>query len=438
MDDTARIVSKSLRLRLSVGLISTTLVAALLAGFVSFMLTYEHLLERQDEQLRRLVALVDLQSRSQLEHFVPLSDSVSFVQVVDPSRLGPSLPAGICALSEGLRTEFWNGEEWRIFVHRRSDDLRVVAAQKMSRRNSIARSSAARTATPLLLLMPFLLLLIHTLIRRSFRPLLSLAAEIDSHEIDDLREISPELVPTEVRSFVQAIDGMLGRVAQTLSSQRRFVADAAHELRTPLTVLSLQSQRLRQAEMSESAHKEFAILCEGIARAQRLVDQLLALARAQDAPQAPSMVLLEETVRTALEDMLPLAHARRIDLGIVELHSQDVAGPENELRTLVKNVLENALRYTPEGGCVDVSLCSDPEGRACLIVEDNGPGIPLQERERVFDPFYRIIGNDDVGSGLGLSIVRAVCDKIGARVKLMDSQKGHGLRVEVCFQESKA
>jgi len=168
------------------------------------------------------------------------------------------------------------------------------------------------------------------------------------------------------------------------------------------------------------------------------VDQLLALARAQDAPQAPSMALLEETVRTVLEDLLPLAHARRIDLGIVEMHSQDVSGPENELRTLVKNVLENALRYTPESGCVDVSLCSDTEGCACLIVEDNGPGIPLKERERVFDPFYRIIGNDDVGSGLGLSIVRAVCDKIGARVKLMDSQKGHGLRVEVRFQESKA
>jgi len=428
-------VSKSLRLRLSVGLISTTLVTALLAGAVSFLLTYEHLLERQDEQLRRLGGLVDLQPRSLLERFVPLTDSVSFVRVVDPRSPRPSLPPGICTLREGLRSEFWNGEEWRIFVHGRDDGLRVVAAQKMSRRNSIARSSAAKAAIPLLLLMPLLLLLIHTLIRRSFRPLLSLAAEIDSHEIDDLREISPELVPTEVRPFVQAIDGMLSRVAQTLSNQRRFVADAAHELRTPLTVLSLQSQRLRQAEMSESAHKEFAILCEGIVRAQRLVDQLLALARAQDASQVPSMVLLEETVRTVLEDLLPLAHARRIDLGIVEMHGQDVAGPENELRTLLKNILENALRYTPEGGCVDVSLLADAEGHACLIVEDDGPGIPSQERVRVFDPFYRIVGNDDVGSGLGLSIVRTVCDKIGAQVKFTDSQKGHGLRVEVRFQE---
>jgi two-component system OmpR family sensor kinase len=190
--------------------------------------------------------------------------------------------------------------------------------------------------------------------------------------------------------------------------------------------------------MSESAHKEFAILCEGIARAQRLVDQLLALARAQDAPQAPSLVLLEETLRAVLEDLLPLAHARRIDLGIVEMHGQDVAGPENELRTLLKNIIENALRYTPEGGCVDVSLLTDANGKTCLIVEDDGPGIPSRERERVFDPFYRIVGNDDVGSGLGLSIVRAVCDKIGAQVTLMDAQKGHGLRVEVRFQEPRA
>jgi two-component system OmpR family sensor kinase len=188
--------------------------------------------------------------------------------------------------------------------------------------------------------------------------------------------------------------------------------------------------------MPDPARLEFTRLCEGIGRTQRLVEQLLALARTQDGPIEGPSVALEEVIRATVEELLPLSLEKGIDLGIAERRGTGPSGPESHLRAVVRNLVENALRYAPQGGRVDISLVDVPGG-ALLSVEDDGPGIPPQERESVFDPFHRGAANEDAGSGLGLSIVRSVCERLGASITLGEASQG-GLRADVFFPGKRA
>jgi two-component system OmpR family sensor kinase len=220
-----------------------------------------------------------------------------------------------------------------------------------------------------------------------------------------------------------AINRLLARVAQSMTAQRRFVADAAHELRSPLTALSLQAERLGEADLSGAARDRLIALRCGIERSRNLVNQLLSLARAQAAgDDPPSSVSVQLVYRRVLEDLMPLAEAKHIDIGVDGEQDVHVRMSEADLLAVVKNLVDNAIRYTPDGGRVDLSV-NAAEDRAVLQIKDSGPGIPLAERERVFDPFYRAPGSDDVGSGLGLSIVKAISDRVGAEIRLSFSDE---------------
>ncbi|MBS0403607.1 MAG: two-component sensor histidine kinase, partial [Proteobacteria bacterium] len=285
----------------------------------------------------------------------------------------------------------------------------------------IAQGSALRTVLPFAVLVPILLFVVVSLVRRMFRPVVRLAEAIDRRGDGDLQPVAEQNLPAEVRPFVRAINRLLGRVAQTLDGQRRFVADAAHELRSPLTALSLQAERLQQAPMSEPARERLAVLRQGIERGRALLEQLLSLARAQQRAEPPAAgVSVQAVFRRVLQDLLPLAEARQIDVGVAGEGDARVAASELDLFTLVKNLVDNAIRYTPAGGRVDLSVESRPEG-VLLGVQDSGPGIAPAERERVFDPFYRTLGNEQTGSGLGLAIVQTIAQRLGARVSLDDA-----------------
>jgi two-component system OmpR family sensor kinase len=220
-----------------------------------------------------------------------------------------------------------------------------------------------------------------------------------------------------------------------MDAQRRFVADAAHELRSPLTAMSLQAERLADAPMSEQAHERLATLQQGIERGRNLLDQLLTLARAQDTTQLlQKSISVQDIFRRVLEDLLPLAEAKHIDMGVEGKQDVQVWISELDMVTVVKNLIDNAIRYTPNGGRIDLSVVTMP-GRGIFTVQDNGPGIAVAERERVFDPFYRTLGSGQMGSGLGLSIVKAISDRMGAVVQLgfTDEANSTGLRVSVSF-----
>lgn len=313
----------------------------------------------------------------------------------------------------------------------------VQIAQDMSARNARARALALRAVLPVVLMAPLLMLVVGWVVSRSLAPVERARRQVALRAADDLSPLADSGLPDEVRPLVQELNGLFARVRAAFDSQQHFVADAAHELRSPLAALKLQAQALRGGHVDAHTH-EAAVsrLNQGIDRAIHLVEQLLALARAEGgAAPHPAPVALLDVVRLAMGDALPAAQAAGIDLGVSDptgTLTLPVNGDAAALRMMLRNLIDNAVKYTPSPGQVDVSLRQDG-AHAVLAVEDSGPGIAPGERERVFDRFYRSSGAaaQASGSGLGLAIVQAIAQRHGATVQLDASPRLGGLRVQV-------
>ena len=448
MDGFKRGVTQSLQFRLSVWLTTVIAGIALLAGLFAFATAFQDANELQDDQLRQIVILAEHRDLAMTPGQPSAnSDGVDpetrvILQVLQAPNLAVStsnsddfvlpLPAN---LPDGIQTLTVRDEPWRLMVRSLPNGKRIVAGQQTAIRDEIARNGALRTLLPFLVLIPVLLILTSVLIRQMFRPVKRLAQELDERSQDDLRPLNGRRLPSEIQPFVVANNRLLERVAQSMALQRRFLADAAHELRSPLTALSLQSERLGASEMSAPARERLAALQGGLMRSRQLLDQLLALARARETEQGQTgLVSLRRICHQVIEDLMPLAEAKRIDIGIDGEADASVIAHEIDLKSLVRNLVDNAIRYTPDAGRVDLHIQNE-QGHTTLQVSDSGPGIAEDERERVFDPFYRILGNDEIGSGLGLSIVKTLADRLGASVGLqyVDEQRQLGLCVRVKF-----
>ncbi len=430
MDGFKRRMNESIQRKLSFSLSLAILAVAVVAGIFSFVSAFDEAHELQDDTLRQVAALSDRQHLP-LAHLgdggrAKDSDEESRVIVqylADGSKAAGNGDAGVplplpLTLPDGLRTLNVGGAPFRVLVKTMTNGKRIAVAQETGVRNEIARDSALRTLMPFLILVPILLLIVADLVRKMFRPIAALSMEIDRRAKQELHPVEARHLPVEVRPFVVAINRLLARVTQSMDAQRRFVADAAHELRSPLTAMSLQAERLAEADMSDLAHERLATLQRGIKRGRNLLDQLLTLAKVQATPDLPnSPVSVQGIYRRVLEDFMPLADAKHIDIGVEGEQDAQVLMSEEDLTAVVKNLVDNAIRYTPDGSRVDLSV-SIREHHAILQVRDSGQGIPIAERDRVFNPFYRVIGNDKVGSGLGLSIVKAIADRVGADVRL--------------------
>ncbi|CAB3633568.1 MAG: two-component sensor histidine kinase [Achromobacter sp.] len=443
MDGLKRRLNESVQLKLSFTLSLSILLAALVAGVFSFASALNEAHELQDDLLRQIAHLMDRQHLVASPANAALDESNEDARVT-VQRLGdspPSTPVAAGAgtlpipanLADGLHTLELDGESFRVMIKTFASGERFAVSQEADFRNEIARDGALRTVMPFLILVPVLLLIVGDLIRKMFRPIATLSKEVDLREEQALHPVQDHHLPVEVRPFAVAINRLLARVDQAMTSQRRFLADAAHELRSPLTALSLQAERLAQAEMSEVARERLAVLRQGIERGRSLVDQLLALAKAQSRTMpAPVPVSAQHVFRRVLEDLMPLAEAKHIDIGVEGAKDVEIWTSELDLTLLIRNLVDNAIRYTPERGRVDLSIRASG-GFAELRIEDNGPGISLAERERVFDAFYRTLGNTHQGSGLGLSIVQTIANRIGAKIQLdfSDREKQSGLSVAI-------
>jgi two-component system, OmpR family, sensor kinase len=335
-------------------------------------------------------------------------------------------------LKDGLQTVHLQHLSYRVLIQTVPGGGRIAVSQETTVRNEIARDSALRTVLPMLIMVPILLLLVGTLVRRLLKPVTLLAGEIDARSEQELHPIQHEHVPTEIRPFVIAINRLLQRVADSMETQRRFVADASHELRSPMAALSLQAEMLSNVDMPDEARKRLSRLRQGIDRGRTLLDQLLSLARAQSTKTAPATTLsVQRVYRRVLEDLMPLAEAKQIDLGVANADDAQVPANEVDLIAIVKNLVDNAIRYTPAGGRIDLSVVDTPT-QVVLEVEDSGMGIPEAERERVLDPFYRVLGSDQSGSGLGLSIVKTIAERLQGRIELSDAtQFPQGLKARI-------
>jgi two-component system OmpR family sensor kinase len=310
----------------------------------------------------------------------------------------------------------------------------IQIAQDLDAREQRAQLLAFNAVLPVLLLAPLLMLAVGWVINTSLRPLLRMRRQIASRPATDLSPLPLQGVPQEVQPLVGELNLLFARVGDLLAAQRNFVADAAHELRSPLTALKLQLQSLQRAGDAAASVEATAQLQEGIERAIRLVEQLLALARQEDGVQAQlEPVALDEVARDTVAQLYALAQARGIDLGIAEAsQAVSVSARRDAVGLLLRNLVENAIKYTPAGGRIDVATLSEA-GSALVRVDDSGPGIPPAERERVFDRFYRIAGSEQTGSGLGLAIVQAVAQRFDAQVSLSQAPQLGGLRAEVRF-----
>lgn len=313
--------------------------------------------------------------------------------------------------------------------------LVIQVAQDMAARRQMAGSLALRTIAPVLLMAPLLMLVVWWVVSRSLAPVARVRGQVASREADDLSPVSEAGLPEEVRPLVHELNLLFGRVRRAFEAQKHFVADAAHELRSPLAALKLQVQGLQRAP--DEAARELAVrrLAAGIERATRLVEQMLALARQEARAAAgtpPVPVALAALASEAVAEAAMAAQARGIDIGLAQDDAVQVPGHPEALQVLLRNLIDNAVKYTPDGGRIDVKVEALP-GQALLSVEDSGAGLPEAECARVLDRFYRSGEPSAPGSGLGLAIVRSVAELHGAALHLDASPALGGLRVALRF-----
>ena len=425
----------SIRLRLLVSLVALlVLVAATMAA-----ITYRNVLGESeaifDYQLQQMALSLRDQGEIASAEAGPLADEqldfVIQIWTVDgrsiyASRAHSSLPARALL---GLHTLNVEGRAWRTYSVATRERV-IQVAQPVEIRQRLAAHAAWRSVLPLLLMTPLAALAMWWLAAQNLAPLDRLAHEVRSRDARSLAPVPTTGLPDEVAPLASALNTLLERLRSSLDGQRAFVADAAHELRSPLTALKLQLELLRRAPDAVERDAARAALGEGIARASRLVEQLLALARAEpDASFAPQRVNLATIAAQAIADTRAFADSRSIALELRAEGSPAVDGDPLALGLLVRNLVDNAVRYSPSGSRVEVQVQADGGG-TLLLVDDAGPGIPESERERVFDRFYRRADTSEPGSGLGLAIVRSVADAHGASVALDRSPRG-GLRVAV-------
>jgi two-component system, OmpR family, sensor kinase len=336
----------------------------------------------------------------------------------------------------GFATVATSEGRWRVFGVQALTKV-IQVAQPMSVRQHRAVELALQTLKPFALLLPGLALLIWLTVGYALEPLQRLTALVKARRVSTLEPLPATPLPDELLPLAAALNDLLARLRGALERERAFMADAAHELRTPLTALHLQMGMLARASSEAERAAAMETLSAGVQRIIRLVEQLLSLARQEPRAQGERVpVRLEELAREVVAELVPLADSGRIDLGVSTAQPVSVHGDPDDLRTLLRNLVDNAVRYSGAGGRVDVSVeeVASGDGRmARLTVSDNGPGIPPEERERVLDRFYRRAGSQPPGSGLGLAIVKAIADAHGAAVQLGDGPSGKGLSVSVLF-----
>ncbi|MBE0624705.1 MAG: two-component sensor histidine kinase [Burkholderiales bacterium] len=428
----------SIRRQLLLWLLSGLALAVVAAGARIYSQTLAEANELFDYHLRQMAASLPNDS------FGPLPPSSAIetedglvVQIWDRNGLELYFSRPASKLPQraelGFSTVATAHGSWRVYSALERNNV-VQVAQPMSVRRDLAAGMALRALLPLLALLPVLGVLIWLTIGRGLQPLERMAQALDRRTPDSLAPLSQEGLPSEIRPLVHAVNELLARLSRALESQKAFVADAAHELRTPLTAVQLQIQLAERAKTEGERDAAFAKLKHGQSRAAHLVQQLLTLARQEPGVSPPphSTVELAEAVRLVISELAPLAANRNIALGLSHEAQARISGDFDALRVMLGNVIDNAIRYTPAGGAVDVAVRLQ-ERTAVVEIADTGPGIPQEDRARVFDRFYRRVATHVAGSGLGLAIVKNIADRHHASIGLANRDPGPGLRVTIAF-----
>jgi two-component system OmpR family sensor kinase len=427
---------RSLRGRLFISLTAVVLLTGLVGGVFAHRWAFDEAIETQDSVLIQIAGLVQSGGLTGAQDLHGVDEDAE-VWLIELGRTPQGTPEErqLWRLQDGMRDATRKGRPVRVVLRTRSDGSRFAVAQSTGVRDEIAGDMAFRTVLPIAALIPCLMLVIAFVIARSLRPMVRLADELDVRRADDMTALPLRDLPSELNPFVSSINGLLRRMHEMMEQQRRFIADAAHELRTPLTALSLQAENLDQVELPPAARERLAVLRLGMRRSKHLLEQLLALARHDATPPDRAqweVVELDRAARGVIADLLQEAIGRGVDLGFERAESVPVRGELVMLSSMIRNLIDNALRFTPEGGRIDVTIYQDG-ATGVLQIADTGPGVAADEIGRIFEPFFRGQRLEGEGVGLGLAIVKRIVDRLGGTIEAANVTECErtGLRVVV-------
>ncbi|MDY6011019.1 MAG: ATP-binding protein [Duodenibacillus sp.] len=408
-------MATSLRSRIILTLVGALTVAGVGASWATYYSTRSELSDLFDSQLRHTALELTEKGEEKVESIslIGLSPQLNMlVQIYDASenRIYTSrhhIPLPISEVRGFSNVVTETGREWRQFTSTVGTRI-IQVAQPLEVRDSLAVSTALRIVQPLLVLIPFLAIAIWFITSHMLEPLSRTARAVALRSPSSLSPLETRGLPFELKSLVDALNELLARLGDSLSAQQRFASDAAHELRTPLAAIKLQAQLLARARDDEARAKYGARLQQGVARATRLVEQLLTIARLDpDAAEKPmSDVDLAQIAGTTVEELSMSAAEKDITLS-AKAEPLVIRGMPEALHLMVVNLTDNAIRYTPTGGRIEIGVAAQ-DGKAVITVTDNGPGIAPEERQRVFERFYRALGTKVSGTGLGLAIVSRI------------------------------
>ncbi|HEY3599776.1 MAG TPA: ATP-binding protein [Paraburkholderia sp.] len=425
----AALSARSLHLRLSIALGCVAVLVGLLGSLGTFLVV-RSLATEFDSSLRDAAAHIRANAAdpSAARGALPPQPEDLIVQIwaggdgARPNRT--SNPAVVLPRAEpGFSTIMSRGEQWDVFALEAGNDYIQLAELHRVRTGNAVRV-ASWGLLPILALLPVLALTIAVIVRVSLRPLDQLGRRVAKIDLNNLRPLDDAGAPEEMRPFLDSINLMMQRLSVRVDAERKFIADAAHELRSPISAMQLHVDNLRNATPQEQDERLDA-LQRGINRTSSLVSQLLGLARADAGPAGKALadLSLPRMVADVVADLLPLAIERGVDLGAGELADLTIRAVEADLRVLIKNLVDNAIRYSGADSHVDVSVFRTDD-EAVVQVVDSGPGIAEADLHRVFDRFYRSGESEEEGSGLGLSIAEALAGHYGGRVTIANRTDG--------------
>lgn len=415
-----------------------TLVAVIVAAVITAAITaYLEASEIQDDTLLSVARLVEsnqIRAATDTELFEDRDFDDSAIRVWQiGKRHRLSLDVKI-PKQTGFHTLHRDGDFWRLYLTRKNvSGEQYIVAQQLGVSAELAFKSAKNTALPLLFLLLVIPVLITLIVRHSFKPLNAIARSLEASRSLEIDVTDRHSIPTEIMPFVSAIDRLLEKNTMYNQRQRRFIADAAHEMRTPITALTLQVENVQAAPDEKTRSARIAGVIDSIRRLQRLVSQLLDLARAQSGIDANiTRVSLNDLVKNQIAELYPLAEKKSIQLSVTHNDSVTLLDNHHQLQHLVRNALSNALKFAPETGEVTLSIQHELD-EGVFRVTDNGPGVSPEQLESLHQPFYR---PDDQasgsGAGLGLAICHEIAEQLGGRIRLQNRQP---TGFEFCYRQ---
>ena len=425
-------LKQSLQVRISIALILMFLPLSIIAGAFSYYQTYHEAEELQDDLLRQTAAYINPKTTDYTQIGSENHILIQTFGQEDTVPLSNTLGEGFHTIKGGVDDDDDDDDdEYRAYIHQ-TPQGKIAVLQETEYRDDLAATAAYQSVLPLLIALPLMILLTVWITYRAMRPVKTLSASLGKRRSDDLSPLDGEGVPSEIQGFVTAINQLLQRTGENIRRQQRFIADAAHELRSPLTALSLQAERLTKLPQSDEAREQTGLILQSIQRNRHLLEQLLTHARAQGSETQRNLtdISLQAQFRRVLQELMPLALNKQQDIGVAVENDLRIRADDTEIYTLIKTFTDNAIRYTPAGGRIDIGFSETPT-TLTIWVEDDGPGIPAAERSRVTDAFYRILGTEQQGTGLGLSIADAIAKRYGGKLILADSRNfAHGLLIQ--------